>query len=74
MDFSVSPSPLWVNLGFELGWIGLGWDWVCGDLGLGSKNPRKGVVYWLNPKLSLSIYTPDNNLQLLNVFHYMYDC
>jgi len=23
-DFSVSPSPLWVNLGFELGWIGLG--------------------------------------------------
>ena len=23
-DFSVSPSPLWINLGFELGWIGLG--------------------------------------------------
>ena len=22
-DFSVSPSPLWINLGFELGWIGL---------------------------------------------------
>ena len=23
-DFSVSPSPLRVNLGFKLGWIGLG--------------------------------------------------
>ena len=25
-DFSVSPSPLWVNLGFKLGrtWLGLG--------------------------------------------------
>ena len=23
-NFSVSPSPLWVNLGFELGWTGLG--------------------------------------------------
>ena len=23
-DFSVSPSPLWIKLGFELGWIGLG--------------------------------------------------
>ena len=23
-DFSVSPSPLWVNLGFKLGWTGLG--------------------------------------------------
>ena len=23
-DFSVSPSPLETNLGFELGWIGLG--------------------------------------------------
>ena len=23
-DFSVSPSPLWVNLGFKLGWSGLG--------------------------------------------------
>ena len=22
--FSVSPSPLWANLGFELGWTGLG--------------------------------------------------
>ena len=22
-DFSVSPSPLWVNLGFKLGWTGL---------------------------------------------------
>ena len=28
-DFSGSPSPHWVNLGFELGW-----DWVWGDLGL----------------------------------------
>ena len=24
VDFSVSPSPLWVNLGFKLGWTGLG--------------------------------------------------
>ena len=23
-DFSVSPIPLWVNLGFKLGWTGLG--------------------------------------------------
>ena len=23
-DFSVSPSPLWVNFGFKLGWTGLG--------------------------------------------------
>ena len=23
-NFSVSPSPLWVNLGFKLGWTGLG--------------------------------------------------
>ena len=23
-DFSVSPSSLWVNLGFKLGWTGLG--------------------------------------------------
>ena len=23
-DFIVSPSPLWVNLGFKLGWTGLG--------------------------------------------------
>ena len=23
-DFSVSPSPLWVNWGFKLGWTGLG--------------------------------------------------
>ena len=23
-DFSVSPSPLWANLGFKLGWTGLG--------------------------------------------------
>ena len=50
-DFSVPFVLIWV-----LNWVGLGWDWVCGDLGLGSKNPRKGVVYWLNPKLSLSIY------------------
>ena len=27
-DFIVSPSPLWVNFGFELGW-----DWVLGDSG-----------------------------------------
>ena len=35
-DFSVSPSPLWVNLGFKLGWtgLGLGWDWVWRDWGL----------------------------------------
>ena len=25
-DFIVSPSPLWVNLGFKLGWTGLGLD------------------------------------------------
>ena len=32
-DFSVSPSPLWVYLGFKLGWTGLG---LClGGLGLG---------------------------------------
>ena len=24
VDFSVSPSPLWVNFGFKLGWTGLG--------------------------------------------------
>ena len=24
VDFSVSPSPLWVNFGFKLGWNGLG--------------------------------------------------
>ena len=23
-DFSVSPSPLWVNLGFKMGWTRLG--------------------------------------------------
>ena len=32
-DFSVSPSPLWVNLGFKLGWTGLG----LGLEGLGTK-------------------------------------
>ena len=32
-DFSVSPSPLWVNLGFN--WVGLGLDWVWGDWGRG---------------------------------------
>ena len=32
-DFSVSPSPLWVNLGFEVGWTGLG-------LGLGELGTR----------------------------------
>ena len=32
-DFSVSPSPLVTNLGFELGWTGLGF----GLLGLGTK-------------------------------------
>ena len=35
-DFSVSPSPLWVNLGFKLGWIGLG----LGLGGLGTKGLR----------------------------------
>ena len=25
-DFSVSPMPLWTNLGFGLGWTGLGFD------------------------------------------------
>ena len=37
-DFSVSPSPLWVNLGFELGWTGLG-------LGLGGLGTR-GTRVW----------------------------
>ena len=32
-DFIVSPSPLWVNLSFELGWTGLG-------LGLGGLGTR----------------------------------
>ena len=32
-DFIVSPSPLWVNLGFELDWTGLG-------LGLGGLGTR----------------------------------
>ena len=32
-DFIVSPSPLWVNLGFKLGWTGLG---LCLG-GLGTK-------------------------------------
>ena len=32
-DFSVSPSPLWVNLGFKLGWTGLG----LGQGGSGTK-------------------------------------
>ena len=31
-DFSVSPSPLWVNLGFKLGW-----DWGLMGLGLGPR-------------------------------------
>ena len=31
-DFSVSPSPLWVN--FVSNWVGLGWDWVWRDWGL----------------------------------------
>ena len=35
-DFSVSPSPLWVNLGFELGWTGLG----LGLVGLGTRGTR----------------------------------
>ena len=34
-DFSVSPIPLWVNLGFKLGWNGLG-------LGLGGSG-HKGL-------------------------------
>ena len=37
-DFSVSPSPLWVNLGFELDWTGLG-------LGLGELGTR-GTRVW----------------------------
>ena len=37
-DFSVSPSPLWVNLGFELDWTGLG-------LGLGGLGTR-GTRVW----------------------------
>ena len=32
-DFIVSPSPLWVNLGFKLGWTGLG-------LGLGGSGTK----------------------------------
>ena len=32
-DFSVSPSPLWANLGFKLGWTGLG-------LGLGGSGTK----------------------------------
>ena len=37
-DFSVSPSPLWVNLGFELGWTGLGLGlWGLGTNGLGTR-------------------------------------
>ena len=35
-DFIVSPSPLWVNLGFELGWTGLG----LGLVGLGTRGTR----------------------------------
>ena len=35
-DFIVSPSPLWVNLGFELGWTGLG----LGLGGLGTMGTR----------------------------------
>ena len=37
-DFIVSPSPLWVNLGFELSWTGLG-------LGLGGLGTR-GTRVW----------------------------
>ena len=37
-DFSVSPSPLWVNLGLELGWTRLG-------LGLGGFGTR-GTRVW----------------------------
>ena len=37
-DFRVSPSPLWANLGFELGWTGLG-------LGLGGFG-TKGTRVW----------------------------
>ena len=39
-DFSVSPSPLWVNLGFKLGWTRLEWvwrDWGLMGLGLGTR-------------------------------------
>ena len=45
-DFIVSPSPLWVNFGFELGWTELGFG--LGELGnrgtrvlgLGLDNPH----------------------------------
>ena len=37
-DLSVSPSPLWVNLGFKLDWTGLG-------LGLGGFGTR-GTRVW----------------------------
>ena len=41
-DFSVSPSPLGTNLGFELGWTGL--DWVgVGPRGLGTKGLEAGL-------------------------------
>ena len=35
-DFSVSPSPLWVKLGLELGWTRLG----LGLWGLGTRGTR----------------------------------
>ena len=38
-DFSVSPSPLVTNLGFELGWTGLG----LGLGGLGTKGLGPGL-------------------------------
>ena len=46
-DFSVSPSPLWANLGFELGWteLGLGLGGLgikgIGDYGLTISNNLK---------------------------------
>ena len=42
-DFSVSPSPLGTNLGFELGWIGLG----LGSGGLGPGLDNNFFYYWV---------------------------
>ena len=48
-DFRVSPSPLWLNLGFKLGWTGLG----LGLKGLGTQRwvlglDKKGVSLLLS--------------------------
>ena len=34
--FESAPVPFWANWG--LNWVGLGWDWVWGDWGLGLDN------------------------------------